>query len=55
MRRSKVGSYLAVDAEGAAMSVLTELIETAVRSGQSQLAGGALQLLIEVTEPSGTD
>jgi DNA-binding CsgD family transcriptional regulator len=56
MRRSKVGSYLAaVDAEGAVMWTLTELIEGAVRSGQSQLAGGALQLLIEATQPNGTD
>jgi DNA-binding CsgD family transcriptional regulator len=45
----------AVDAEGAVMWTLTELIEGAVRSGQSQLAGGALQLLIEATQPNGTD
>jgi DNA-binding CsgD family transcriptional regulator len=56
MRRSKVSSYLtAADTGDAATSTLTELIEAAVRSGHSQLAGGALQLLIEVTQPLGTD
>jgi DNA-binding CsgD family transcriptional regulator len=56
MRRSKVGSYLtAVDIGDAAMWTLTELIEAAVRSGQSQLADRALQLLIEATQPNGTD
>lgn len=56
MRRSKVSSYLAAaDTGDAATSTLTEVIEAAVRSGQAQLAGGALQLLIEVTQPRGTD
>ena len=56
MRPSKVSSYLAaVDTEGAAMWRLTELIEVAVRSGQSQLAGGALRLLVDATPLSGTD
>ena len=34
---------------------LTELVEAAARSGQSQLAGGALRLLMEATRPSRTD
>jgi DNA-binding CsgD family transcriptional regulator len=56
MRPSKVGSYLAaVDTVEAAIWPLTELIEAAIRSGQSRLAGGALQLLIEATQPGGTD
>jgi DNA-binding CsgD family transcriptional regulator len=56
MRRSRVGpSLAAADTEGATMWTLTELIEAAVRSGHAQLAGGALRLLIEATQPSGTD
>jgi DNA-binding CsgD family transcriptional regulator len=56
MRPSKVGTYLAaVDADEAAIWTLTELIEDAVRSGQSQLAVGALQLLIKAIQASGTD
>jgi DNA-binding CsgD family transcriptional regulator len=56
MRRSKVSSYLAAaDTRDAATLTLTELIEATVRSGQSQLAGGALQLLREVTQSGGTD
>jgi hypothetical protein len=39
----------------AAIWTLTELIEAAVRSGQAQLASGALRLLIEATQPSATD
>ena len=56
MRPSNVESDLAaVDVEHSAMWKLTELIETAARSRQSQLAGGALRLLTQATQPSGTD
>jgi DNA-binding CsgD family transcriptional regulator len=41
--------------EGPAIWTLTELIEAAVRSGQPQLAGHALELLVERTHASGTD
>ncbi|HXO09275.1 MAG TPA: LuxR C-terminal-related transcriptional regulator, partial [Solirubrobacteraceae bacterium] len=40
---------------GPAIWTLTELIEAAVRSGQPQLAGHALDLLVETTHASGTD
>ncbi len=41
--------------EGPAIWTLTELIEAAARSGQPQLAGHALELLVETTHASGTD
>ena len=41
--------------EGPAIWTLTELIEAAVRSGQPQLAGGALERLAETTRAAGTD
>jgi DNA-binding CsgD family transcriptional regulator len=41
--------------EGPALWTLTELIEAAVRSGQPQLAGGALQRITETTRASGSD
>jgi ATP/maltotriose-dependent transcriptional regulator MalT len=40
--------------EGPAIWTLTELIEAAARSGQPQLAGHALELLVETTHASGT-
>jgi DNA-binding CsgD family transcriptional regulator len=56
MRPSKVASDLAaVDADEVATWALTELIEDAVRSGQSQLSVRALQLLIRAIQASGTD
>jgi ATP/maltotriose-dependent transcriptional regulator MalT len=56
MRPSKVASDLAaVDADEVATWALTELIEDAVRSGQSQLPVRALQLLIQAIQASGTD
>jgi DNA-binding CsgD family transcriptional regulator len=56
MRPSKVASGLAaVDADEVATWALTELIEDAVRSGQSQLSVRALQLLIQAIQASGTD
>ncbi|MEA2234907.1 MAG: hypothetical protein QOD83_4723 [Solirubrobacteraceae bacterium] len=41
--------------EGAAMWALIELIEAAVRSGQPQLANGALERIVETTSANGTD
>ena len=41
--------------EGPAIWTLTELIQAAVRSGQPQLAGHALELLVETTRAAGTD
>ena len=41
--------------EGPAIWTLTELIEAAVRSGQPQLASGALERIVETTGPAGTD
>jgi DNA-binding CsgD family transcriptional regulator len=41
--------------EGAAMWALIELIEAAVRSGQPQLADGALKRIVETTSANGTD
>jgi DNA-binding CsgD family transcriptional regulator len=41
--------------EGAAMWALIELIEAAVRSGQPQLAAGALERVTETTSASGTE
>jgi DNA-binding CsgD family transcriptional regulator len=41
--------------EGAANWGLIELIEAAVRSGQPQLASGALERLVETTHASGTE
>jgi DNA-binding CsgD family transcriptional regulator len=40
--------------EGAAIWALIELIEAAVRSGQPQLAGGAMERVAETTRASGT-
>ena len=40
---------------GPAIWMLTELIEAAARSGDTQLAGHALELLAETTQSSGTD
>jgi DNA-binding CsgD family transcriptional regulator len=40
---------------GPAIWTLTELIEAAARSGEPQLAGHALELLVEKTHASGTD
>jgi DNA-binding CsgD family transcriptional regulator len=40
---------------GPAIWMLTELIEAAARSGKPQLAGHALELLVENTDASGTD
>jgi DNA-binding CsgD family transcriptional regulator len=40
---------------GPAIWMLTELIEAAARSGETQLAGHALELLAETTQSSGTD
>ena len=53
---SKVASDMAaVDADELATWALTELIEDAVRSGESQLSVRALQLLIKAVQTSGTD
>jgi len=41
--------------DGPAIWGLTELLESAVRSGQAQLAGRALERIAETTQPSGTD
>jgi DNA-binding CsgD family transcriptional regulator len=41
--------------EGPAIWTLSELIEAAVRSGQPQLAGGALEQIVETTHAAGTD
>jgi DNA-binding CsgD family transcriptional regulator len=41
--------------EGAAIWALIELIEAAVRSGQPQLAGGAMARVTEATQASGTE
>ena len=41
--------------EGPAIWTLTELIEAAVRSGQVQLAGRALERIVETTRAAGTD
>ena len=41
--------------EGPAIWTLSELIEAAVRSGQPQLASGALERIVETTRPAGTD
>ncbi len=41
--------------EGPAVWGLTELLEAAVRSGQSQLAAGALERIAETTRAAGTD
>jgi len=41
--------------EGPGMWALAELIEPAVRAGQPQLAGHALERLVETTRASGTD
>ncbi len=41
--------------EGAAIWALIELIEAAVRSGQPQLAGAALERVTEATRANGTD
>jgi DNA-binding CsgD family transcriptional regulator len=41
--------------EGPALWTLAELIEAAVRSGQPQLAGRALELIAETTRAAGTD
>ncbi len=41
--------------EGAAIWALTELIEAAVRCGQPELAGDALERIAETTSASGTD
>jgi DNA-binding CsgD family transcriptional regulator len=41
--------------EGPAIWTLTELIEAAVRSGQPQLAAGALERIVETTCAAGTD
>ena len=41
--------------DGPAIWTLTELIEAAVRSGQPQLASGALERIVETTRPAGTD
>jgi DNA-binding CsgD family transcriptional regulator len=41
--------------EGAAIWALIELIEAAVRSGQTQLAGAALERVTEATRASGTE
>ena len=41
--------------EGPAIWTLTELIEAAVRSGQPQLAAGALERIAETTRAAGTD
>ena len=50
MRRSKVSIYLAAsDIGDAATSTLTELIEAAVRSGHSQLAGLCVLPLLTTT------
>ncbi|HTX31749.1 MAG TPA: AAA family ATPase [Solirubrobacteraceae bacterium] len=43
------------DEGGAANWALIELIEAAVRSGQSQLADGALERIVETTRANGTD
>jgi DNA-binding CsgD family transcriptional regulator len=43
------------DQEGAANWALIELIEAAVRSGQPQLAGGALEQIVETTRANGTE
>jgi DNA-binding CsgD family transcriptional regulator len=52
----KIGSHpTVVHADEVAMLTLTELIEDAVHSGQSQLAVSALQLLIKAIQASGTD
>jgi DNA-binding CsgD family transcriptional regulator len=40
---------------GPAIWMLTELIEAAARSGESQLGGHALELLVKTTQASGTD
>jgi DNA-binding CsgD family transcriptional regulator len=41
--------------EGAAMWALIELIEAAVRSGQPELANGALERIVETTSANGTN
>ena len=41
--------------DGAAIWALTEMIEAAVRSGQPELAGRALERIVETTSASGTD
>jgi DNA-binding CsgD family transcriptional regulator len=41
--------------DGPAIWGLTELLESAVRSGQAQLAGRALERIADTTQPSGTD
>jgi DNA-binding CsgD family transcriptional regulator/tetratricopeptide (TPR) repeat protein len=41
--------------EGPALWTLAELIEAAVRHGQPQLAGRALELIVETTRAAGTD
>jgi DNA-binding CsgD family transcriptional regulator len=50
-----VGQAQRYHVEGPALWTLTELIEAAVRSGQPQLAGGALERIAETTRPAGTD
>ena len=50
-----VGQVERYHEEGAASWGLIELIEAAVRSGQSQLAGAALERIIETTRASGSD
>jgi DNA-binding CsgD family transcriptional regulator len=40
---------------GPAIWMLTELVEAAARSGETQLAGRALELLVKNTDASGTD
>ena len=50
-----VGQPERYDEEGPAIWTLTELIEAAVRSGQPQLAGGALERIVETTRAAGTD
>jgi DNA-binding CsgD family transcriptional regulator len=41
--------------EGPAIWTLTELIEASIRSGQPELAGGALERIAETTRAAGTD
>jgi DNA-binding CsgD family transcriptional regulator len=50
-----VGEAERYSEEGAAIWALTELVEAAVRSGQPQLAGDALDRITETTSASGTD
>ena len=51
---SAVGHAERYHVEGAAIWALIELIEAAVRSGQPQLAGAALERVTEMTRASGT-